>query len=192
MPTIYAPAWQQPRIGGVLAVRTESDPGALAPALRAAVRAVDQDVPVTDVRTMEQAAALSVSQPRTRAWMAGAFAVVALILAVLGIYGVISYAVAQSTQEMGIRMALGARPRQVLYRNLRGGLIMAGLGLVLGMAGSLFLTRLLKNLLYMVKPTDPVTYVIVLALLLAVAVLAAYLPARRAARVDPSVALRWE
>ena len=124
--------------------------------------------------------------------MAGAFAVVALILAALGIYGVISYAVAQSTQEMGIRMALGARPHQVLYRTLRGGLIMAALGLAIGMAGSFALTRLLKNLLYMVKPTDPATYVTVSALLIAVAVLAAYLPARRAARVDPSVALRWE
>ena len=159
MPTIYTPVWQQPRMGGVLAVRTESDPGALAPALRAAVRAVDQEVPVTDVRTMQQAAALSVSQPRARAWMAGAFAVVALILAVLGIYGVMSYAVAQSTQEMGIRMALGARPCQVLYRTLRGGLIMAGLGLALGMAGSFVLTRLLRNLLvaWLSRPIPPPT-----------------------------------
>jgi putative ABC transport system permease protein len=192
MPTIYAPLWQQPRIGGVLAVRTESDPAAAAPALRAVVRAVDRDVPVTDVQTMQQAASMSVSQLRTQAWMAGAFAVVALILAALGIYGVISYAVAQSTQEMGIRMALGARPRQVLYGTLRGGLIMAGLGLAIGMAGSFALTRLLKNLLYGVKPTDPATFAIVSALLMAVAVGAAYLPARRAARVDPSVALRWE
>jgi len=192
MPTIYTPIWQQPRVGGVLAVRTESDPAAMAPALRAVVRDVDHDVPVTDVRTMQQAARQSVSQPRTRAWMAASFAVVALILAALGIYGVISYAVAQSTREMGIRMALGARPRQVLYKTLRGGLMMAGLGLAIGIAGSFALTRLLKNLLYMVKPTDAATYAIVSALLIAVAVLAAYLPARRAARVDPSVALRWE
>ncbi|MGO9009495.1 MAG: ADOP family duplicated permease [Bryobacteraceae bacterium] len=192
MPTIYAPVWQQPRIGGVLGVRTESDPSAEAPALRAVVRAVDQDVPVTDVRTMQQAAALSVVQPRMRAWMAAAFATMALILAALGIYGVISYSVAQSTQEMGIRMALGARPRQVLYRTLRGGLMMAGLGLAIGLVGSLALTRLFGNLLYAVKPADPATYIVVSALLTAVAVLAAYLPARRAARVDPSVALRWE
>jgi putative ABC transport system permease protein len=192
MPTIYAPVWQQPRIGGVLAVRTESDPSAEAPALRAVVRAVDQDVPVTDVRTMQQAATLSVEQPRKRAWMAGAFATMALILAALGIYGVISYSVAQSTQEMGIRMALGARPHQVLYRTLRGGLILAGLGLTIGVAGSLAVTRLFRNLLYAVQPADPATYIVVSALLMAVAVLAAYLPARRAARVDPSVALRWE
>jgi len=192
MPTIYAPVWQQPRIGGVLAVRTESDPSADAPALRAAVRAVDPDVPVTDVRTMQQAAALSMGQPRTRAWMAAAFATMALILAALGIYGVISYSVAQSTQEMGVRMALGARPRQVLYRTLRGGLIMTGLGLAFGLAGSLALTRLFGNLLFAVKPADPITYAVVSALLMAVAVLAAYLPARRAARVDPSVALRWD
>ncbi|HEY9141714.1 MAG TPA: ABC transporter permease [Bryobacteraceae bacterium] len=192
MPMIYAPVWQQPRIGGVLAVRTESDPAGEASALRAVVRAVDQDVPVTDVRTMQQAATLSVGQPRKRAWMAGAFATMALLLAALGIYGVISYSVAQSTQEMGIRMALGARPHQVLYRTLRGGLIMAGFGLAIGLAGSLALTRLFGNLLYAVKPADPATYIVVSALLMAVAVLAAYLPARRAARVDPSVALRWE
>jgi ABC-type antimicrobial peptide transport system permease subunit len=116
----------------------------------------------------------------------------ALILAALGIYGVISYSVAQSTQEMGIRMALGARPEQVVYKTLRGGLIMAGLGLTFGVAGSLTLTRVFKSLLYAVKPTDPITYILVSALLVAVAVLAAYLPARRAAGVDPSVALRWE
>jgi putative ABC transport system permease protein len=192
MPTIYVPIWQQPRIGGVLAVRTESDPAADAPALRAVVRAVDPDVPVIDVHTMKEAAAMSVAQPRTRAWMAGAFALMALILAALGIYGVISYSVAQSTQEMGIRMALGARPGQVVYKALRGGLLMAGLGLIIGVAGSLALTRVFKNLLYAVKPTDPTTYTLVSALLIAVAVLAAYLPARRAARVDPSVALRWD
>jgi putative ABC transport system permease protein len=192
MPTIYVPIWQQPRIGGVLAVRTESDPAADAPALRAAVRAVDPDVAVTDVHSMKEAAAMSVAQPRTRAWMVGGFAVMALILAALGVYGVISYSVAQSTQEMGIRMALGARPGQVIYKTLRGGLIMAGLGLTIGLAGSFALTPVLKNLLYAVKPTDPITYTLVSALLLAVAVLAAYLPARRAARVDPSVALRWE
>jgi len=192
MPMIYAPIWQQPRIGGVLAVRTEADPSAEAPALRAVVRAVDPDVPVTDVQTMQQAATLSVGQPRKRAWMAGALAVMALILAALGIYGVISYSVAQSIQEMGIRMALGARPDQVLYRTLRGGLIMAGLGLAIGLAGSLVLTRLFGNLLYAVKPADPATYIVVSALLMAVAILAAYLPARRAAGVDPSVALRWE
>ncbi len=165
LPTIYVPIWQQPRVGGVLAVRTESNPAAEAPALRAAVRAVDRDVPVTDVHTMKEAAAMSVAQPRNRAWMAGAFAVMALILAALGIYGVISYSVAQSTQEMGIRMALGARPEQVVYKTLRGGLIMAGLGLAFGMAGSLTLTRLFKNLLYAVKPTDPITYILVSTLL---------------------------
>ncbi len=192
LPTVYAPVWQEPRAGGVLAVRTESDPSGEAAALRAAVRAVDQDVAVTDVRTMQQAAALSLGQPRTRAWMAGAFAAMALILAAMGIYGVTSYSVARSTQEMGIRMALGARPRQVLYRTLRGGLTMAGLGLTIGLVGSLALTRLFRNLLFAVQPADPATYIGVSALLLAVVVLAAYIPARRGARVDPAIALRWE
>jgi len=192
MPMIYAPVWQQPRLGGVLAVRTATDAAAAASALRALVRSVDLDVPVTDVHTMQEIAALSLAQPRTRAWLVGAFAVVALVLAALGIYGVISYAVAQSTQEMGIRIALGASPAQVVWRTLRGGLYLAGLGLTLGLAASFALTRLLRNLLYLVKPTDPATYIGVSALLIAVAVLAAYLPARRAARVDPAVALRWE
>jgi len=192
LPAIYAPVWQQPRGGGVLAVRTESDPAAVAPTIRAAVRAVDQDVPVTDVRTMEQAAAQSLGQPRMRAWMAGAFAIMALILAALGVYGAISCSVAQSTKEMGIRMALGARPGQVLFRTLRDGLIVAGSGLAIGLAGAFALTRLFRNLLFAVQPADPATYAAASVLLMAVAVLAAYVPARRAARVDPSVALRWE
>jgi len=196
MPTIYAPVWQQARNGGVLAVRMESAAAGhterwSAP-LRAAVHAADPDVAITEVRTMREMAALSLAEPRTRAWMAAAFAAVALVLAALGIYGVVSYSVSQSTQEMGIRMALGARPGQVLLRTLREGLGMTAFGLILGVAGSLALTRLLGNLLFAVRPTDPATYAAVSAILLAVAMLAAYMPARRAARVDPATALRWE
>jgi len=192
LPLIYAPVWQQPAMGGVLAVRTESDAAAFAPLLRAAVRAVDDNLAIVDVRTLRQMAFESVAQPRMRAGMAGAFAAVALILAALGIYGVVSYSVAQSTQEMGIRMALGAQPRQVVWSTLRRAVVMVGFGLAIGLAGALALTRALKNLLFAVQPTDPATYVVLPAVLMAVALVAAYLPARRAARVDAAAALRWE
>lgn len=120
------------------------------------------------------------------------FAAAALILAALGIYGVMSYTVAQNTREMGIRIALGAQPRSLLGMALRRGAAMAALGLALGLAGSLALKHVVEHLLYEVKTTDPLTYAAVSLLLFAVAMLAAYFPARRAAKVDPLVALRWE
>ncbi len=191
-PIIYTPLLQSPRPDGMLAVRSEIDTAGLTRAVRAAVARVDRDVPVTDIRTMEQVAAASMAQPRSQAWIIGSFAVVALILAALGIYGVMSYTVAQSTREMGIRIALGAQPHDLLGMAVRRGVVMTVLGLVLGLAGSLALKRVLEHLLYQVKTTDPLTYVAVSLLLLAVAMLAAYIPARRAAKVDPLVALRWE
>jgi putative ABC transport system permease protein len=191
-PLIYAPLMQCPRPGGVLTVRTQAEPAGMVRAVRAVVASVDKEVPVTDIRTIEQIAAASVAQPRSQAWIISSFAVVALILAALGIYGVMSYAVAQRTREMGIRMALGARPSDLLRMALGQGMLLAGIGLGLGLAGSLALTRVVESLLYKVKPTDPPTYVAVSALLLTVALLATYIPARRAARVDPLVALRWE
>jgi putative ABC transport system permease protein len=144
------------------------------------------------IRTMQQIAEASVAQPRCQAWIIGAFAAVALILAALGIYGVMSCLVTQSTGEMGIRMALGARPGDLLRMTLGKGLLMAIIGLGLGLAGSFALTRVVQNLLYRVAPTDPLTYIVVSVLLVAVAMLATYIPARRAARLDPMVALRWE
>ena len=191
-PLICAPLMQCPRPGGVLAVRTQAEPAGMVRAVRAVVASVDKDVPVTDIRTIEQIAAASFAQPRSQAWIIGSFAVVALILAVLGIYGVMSYAVAQRTREMGVRMALGARPGDLLRMTLGQGMLIAGIGLGLGLAGSLALTRVVESLLYKVKLADPPTYIAVSALLLTVALLATYIPARRAARVDPLVALRWE
>ena len=141
---------------------------------------------------MQQIAAASVAQPRSQAWIIGSFAAVALILAGLGIYGVMSCLVAQNTREMGIRMALGARPGDLLRMTLRQGLLMAMIGLGLGLAGSFALTSVVQSRLYRVTPTDPLTYIAVSVLLVAVALLATYIPARRAARLDPMVALRWE
>ncbi len=192
VPQMYAPAAQCPRPGGVLAVRTEVEPESMVRAVRAAVHGLDREVPVTDVRTMRQIAAASYAQPRQRAWIVGSFAAVALILAALGIYGVMSYWVTQSTHEMGIRMAVGARPRDLLGMMLAKGMTMAGVGLAVGLMGSLALTRVLGSLLYTVKPTDYASYAGAAGLLLAVAAAAVYVPARRAARVEPSVALRWE
>jgi putative ABC transport system permease protein len=141
---------------------------------------------------MREIARRTISQPKLHAWVMGAFASVALILAALGIYGVMSYTVAQRSHELGIRMALGARPQDVLRITLRYGLAISGAGLALGLAGALALTRVMQSLLYNVKATDPVTYAVVSVVLLTVALLATYIPARRAARVDPVVALRCE
>ncbi len=190
-PIIYTPRLQSPSPGGILAVRAETAVG-LARAVRAAVAGVDRDVPVTDVKTMTEVAAESMAQPRSQAWILGSFAVVALILAALGIYGVMSYSVAQTTREMGVRIALGAQPRDLLSMTARKGAVMAVLGLALGLAGSFALKHVVEHLLFQVKTTDPLTYAAVSLLLLAVAMLAAYIPARRASKVDPLVALRWE
>jgi putative ABC transport system permease protein len=191
-PLVYAPLMQWPQAGGVLAVHTATGPAGMASAVRDAVRDLDRDVPVSEIRTMEQVAAASVAQPRSRAWILGAFAAAALVLAGLGVYGVMSHTVIRRMHELGVRLALGAQPGELLRSILRQGMLLAGLGLLLGLAGSLALTRVIRSLLYAVDTTDPLTYAAVSGLLLAVALLAAYLPARRAARVDPLVTLRWE
>jgi putative ABC transport system permease protein len=191
-PQLYAPLMQCPQPGGVLAVSMNSGGGEKVPTIRALIRGLDQDVSVTDIRTMEQIAAKSVAGPRSQVWMVCSFAAVALILSALGIYGVISYTVAQRTQEIGIRMALGAEPRKLLLGMLRRGMLLAAAGLGAGLAGAFAFTRVLRTLIYNAEPTDPLTYVTVLAVLLAVAALATYVPARRASQIDPSISLRWE
>ncbi|HEX3560945.1 MAG TPA: ABC transporter permease [Pyrinomonadaceae bacterium] len=175
-----------------LAVRAEGDPASLAPAVRGAIAGVDADLPVYRVTTMEQMVADSLAQRRFSMTLFGVFAALALALAVVGLYGVMSYAVAQRTHEFGLRMALGAQRRDILRMVVGQGLVLVGVGLAAGLVGALALTRVMSSLLYGVSATDPLTYAGIALLLAAVALLASYIPARRATKVDPMVALRYE
>ena len=192
---LYAPYAQERRVFVAprdLVLRTKGDPASVAGAVRQAVWSVDKDQPISHVRTMDQVFAAAISQERFQALLLGLFAALALVLACIGLYGVISYAVAQRTHEIGVRMALGARPRDVLRLVLRQGMSLTIVGLVLGIAIGSVATRVLSDLLYGVTARDPLTFVGVPILLLLVAFLACYIPARRATRIDPLVALRYE
>jgi predicted permease len=175
-----------------LAVRSQTDPASLTSAVIGQIHSLDPDLTVAHIRTMAQVISSSVAGPRFNTLILGAFAAVALFLAAIGIYGVMAYATTQQTHEIGIRLALGAQPRNVLYLVLRRGVRLAGVGAAFGVAAALALTRLMAGLLYDVSSTDPVTFSCVVILLLAIALLACYVPARRAMRVDPIVALRYE
>jgi putative ABC transport system permease protein len=189
---MYVPFAQQPMRFLRLAVRTAGDPRALAGALRQAVWAVDPDQPVSRVRTMEDVVATSTSETRFYGALLGAFAGLALGLAAVGIYGVMSYAVASRTREIGIRLALGAQRGGVCALVMARGARLTAAGIALGIGGALAATTGLEKLLYGVTPTDAVTLASVTALLAGVALLACWLPARRAMRVDPAVTLRYE
>src|SRR5579859_5541111 len=175
-----------------LVVRTSNDPGALAPAIIDEIRRTNANLPVTHVMTLDNLLADSVSPRRFSMFMLGAFAILALLLAAGGIYGVMSYMVSLRTGEIGIRMALGAKPRDIRRLIVLRGAALALLGLTIGTAGALALTKLLVSLLYAVKPADPLTFLCVATILAMTALLACYIPARRAMRVDPMVALRHE
>jgi predicted permease len=175
-----------------LVVRTAVNPQSMIPSIKHAIHRIDNGVALTDVRTMNDLLRLDLAGQRLTALLFGIYAALALILAAIGIYGVISYAVARRTHEIGIRMALGARQRDVLLHVIWHGMMLASAGLAAGVIVSLFATRLLANLLFGVSPTDPFTFVVVSVMLAAVALLACYIPARRAAKVDPMIALRHE
>jgi predicted permease len=175
-----------------LIVRTPADPLAMADAARQQIWSVDKNAPIADVKTMDAIVAETVAAPKFRTLLLGAFGALGLILAMVGVYGVISYSVTQRTHEIGLRMALGAQPRDVLGLVLGEGMMLAGIGIAAGALGALALTRLLESLLYEVKPRDPVTFIGVAIALATVAAAACYIPARRAMRVDPMVALRYE
>ena len=173
-------------------IHTSGDPAALSSAVQAEFRAVDSLVPVSKIRTMEQVLSESTARQSFNMLLLAIFAGLALLLAAIGIYGLMSYTVEQRTQEIGIRMALGAGRGDMLKLIVRQGMILAGVGVVIGLAAAFGLTRVLASLLFGVKTTDPVTYVAVGGILLAVALLATYIPARRATQIDPLIALRYE
>ncbi len=189
---IFYPAAQRGTLGMNLVTRTTIDPLSLVSAVRGAIREVDPEQPIYRVMTMEQVVADAVARPRLTMLLLGVFAALALTLAAVGIYGVIAYSVSQRTHEIGIRLALGAQAADVLRLIIRQvmGLVSAGVGI--GLAGALSLTRLMKTLLFGVSATDPLTFTVITLLLALVALLACWLPARRAAQVDPIVALRNE
>jgi putative ABC transport system permease protein len=176
----------------LLVLRTTSDPLGVAAAVREQVWSVDKDQPVANITTLERLASDALARPRFNTLLLAIFATLALVLAAVGIYGVLSYSVAQRTHEIGVRMALGAEHRDVLRLVLGQGIPLICIGIMLGLGGALVGARLLTSLLFGVRPSDPLTFILVALLLAAVALLACYLPARRAVKVDPMVALRYE
>jgi putative ABC transport system permease protein len=189
-PAMYFPMRQSGRMN--LVVRTQGEPLSIAGLLRNAVHTIDPDQPVSAMRPMTEWLDSSVTQPRSLTTLFGLFAALAMILAATGIYGVMSYSVAQRTHEIGVRMALGARRWDVLKLVVRQGMVLSFIGVVLGLLGAFGLTRVMSSLLFGVTAKDPLTFGAVAALLLAVAFLACFVPARRATQVDPLVALRYE
>jgi putative ABC transport system permease protein len=173
-------------------MRTDAEVAALAPAARAEVGALDAQLPLANLRTMEQVIAASAAPPRFRTLLIGAFAALALLLATLGVYGVVSYSVSQRTREMAIRMALGARAPAVLRLVVRQGMTPVAVGLILGLLAALALSRLLSAVLFEVATLDATVFLAVPALMLAIAAFASAGPAHRATRVDPLQALREE
>ena len=173
-------------------VRTRSEPAAALPGIREALRQVDPHLPLGDVMTMEQVKEQSILWAKQPTWVVGAFAGVAALMAALGLYGVLAHAVTQQRREIGIRMALGAQPGDIVSHTLRSAISMLLVGLVLGLAGAFALTRTLKSLLFDVSAHDPVALALACVLMTLVGILAALIPASRAAGVDPMTALRDE
>jgi predicted permease len=192
VPRIYASAYQIFRVKVNLVVRTQSDPQLMIKRVEDAIRSVDPQQTITAAFTLEDAVGDAVARPRLLTVLLGLFGAMGLVLGALGIYGVLAYLVSQRTREIGVRLALGARPRDVLNMVVGRGLRLAGLGVAIGLAAALVLTRLMQGVLYGVTPTDPITFAGVALALLGVAAFASWLPALRATRVDPLVALRSE
>jgi len=191
-PEVYVPFAQAPFQEMFVAVKTDSDPASVTSAVRAAVLELDREQPIFNVKTMEQRLGQSVAGQRFNTLLLAIFAGLALLLAAVGLYGALSYAVAERTHELGVRLALGAQSRDVLRLVIGHGLKLVAIGLLIGLVGAVALTRLLGGLLFGVSATDPLTFFVVALLLVVVAVVACYLPARRATKVDPMVALRAE
>ena len=188
---VYRSSTQTPPMSAMFAVRTEGDPLRFVKAIRRELRAIDPDQAITAVKTMDEVVEASEGQRRSITILLGLFAGVALVLAIVGIYGVIAYSVAQRTKEVGIRRALGAQQSDIMRLVLGQGLGLTLAGAVLGIGGSFALTRLIKGLLFQVSATDPWTFSGIALLLIVVALAASYIPARRATRIDPATALRF-
>jgi len=192
-PESYVPISQLPALGSItLLIRTDSDPNNLTAAVRQEISNLDSKAPVYDVRMLNEYLSETVAQPRFNSLLSGVFAIVALLLTGIGLYGVISYSVSQSTQEIGVRMALGAQPGNVIRLIIGKGMLLTFVGLAIGLVAAFLLTRLMESLLYGVTATDTVTFLTVAFALSAVSLLACWIPARRATRIDPMVALRYE
>jgi predicted permease len=199
-PTLYFPLAQLSPIRGAawrsipmsIAVRANADPLSVLPAVTGAIRDTDGDVPLLNIRTMDDSVSASLSPERFTMLLLGSFAGLALLLAVMGIYSVMSYSVSRRTNEIGIRVALGASRGDVLLLVVRQAMLLALIGAAIGIVGALSLSRLMASQLYGVQPTDPVTFIAVAALLMIVSFAASYIPARRAMRVEPMAALRYE
>ena len=195
-PTLYVPynekGWTPWSWEMYLVVRTPLQPQSIVPGLRAQLASINKDLPLSQVQTMDQLIGDSVVQERFRTWLVSGFAGLALLLAVIGIYAVISYSVAQQTREIGVRIALGATAGDVSKMVLSHGLKLAIAGIAIGLISALGVTRILRSMLYSTSSTDLLSFVLTSAVLLAVALVACYIPALRAARVDPIVALRYE
>src|SRR5215210_2275216 len=194
-PELYFQARQVNQFVGAnvnFVVRAANNSSSLESSIRNAVRELDPTLPVYNLWSMNEVVSKSMVQPRFLALLLATFSGIALFLAAIGIYGVMAYSVAQRTQEIGVRMALGARPLHVLRLIFGQSMGMLLIGIVIGLAGAFALTRLMRTLLFEITATDPLTYVSVIGLLTIVALLACYIPARRAAKVDPLIALRYE
>jgi len=191
-PEIYMPAYQDPFPGQSFVMRTSLDPGTLAATARQRIREIDRGQPVSEIYPMKTLVGNSISQPRFNLILLGIFGVIALILSAAGIYGVMAFAVSRRTHEIGIRVALGAGSRDVLLMVLGQGMLMAGIGIGVGVIASLVLTRYLSSLLFGIGTTDPITFGVIVLLLALVALLACYIPARRGLKIDPMRALRYE
>ena len=189
---LYFSSNQRPQLAMAVVVRTAGPPLSLSSAVRSSVLAIDKDQPIASLQTMEQVVSSSISDRRFTLLLLGLFAAVALALAAIGIYSVMAYTVTQRTGEIGLRMALGAQTRDVLRLVVGQGMTMALIGVAVGLGGAYALTRVMTTLLFTVSATDPITFIAIPLILTAVALAACFVPARRAARVDPMVALRYE
>jgi predicted permease len=192
LPQTYTPYAQDPFIFGSLAVRTKGDPLALSNSIRQAFWSIDKDQPMWKVRTLESMIGNSTRARREIVILLTCFSVLALFLAAIGLYGVLAFGVSQRTSEFGIRVAVGAAPSRILGLVMQRGLMLAALGIVIGIGGAIGLTRYIENQLFNVKPTDPAVYAVISLGLILIACAAMLIPARRAMRIDPLTALRQE